>query len=62
MPIEVDEQEFGTNRDALYEKLKEYNVHSCRYFYPLVCDYACYRSLSIKVYLPNQNQHAQARY
>ena len=48
MPIEVDEQEFGMSRDALYEKLKQYNVFSRRYFYPLVCDYACYRSVSIK--------------
>jgi dTDP-4-amino-4,6-dideoxygalactose transaminase len=48
MPIEVDEQEFGMSRDALYEKLKQYNVYSRRYFYPLVCDYACYRSVSIK--------------
>jgi dTDP-4-amino-4,6-dideoxygalactose transaminase len=48
MPIEVDEKEFGMSRDALYEKLKEYNVFSRRYFYPLICDYACYRSISIK--------------
>jgi dTDP-4-amino-4,6-dideoxygalactose transaminase len=47
MPIEVDEKEFGLNRDALYEKLKRYNVFSRRYFYPLICDYACYRSVSI---------------
>ena len=48
MPIEVDEQEFGMSRDALYEKLKEYNVYSRRYFYPLICDYACYRNVSVK--------------
>ena len=48
MPIEVDEEEFGMSRDSLYEKLKEYNVFSRRYFYPLICDYACYRSVSIK--------------
>ena len=48
MPIEVDEQEFGMSRDALYEKLKEYNVYTRRYFYPLVCDFACYRSVSVK--------------
>ena len=46
-PIEVDEQEFGMSRDQLYEKLKEFNVFSRRYFYPLICDYACYRSVSI---------------
>jgi len=33
-PVEVDEKEFGMSRDALYEKLKEYNVFSRRYFYP----------------------------
>ncbi len=47
MPLEVDEKEFGMSRDALYERLKEYNVFARRYFYPLVCDYACYRNLSL---------------
>ncbi len=41
-------KELGMSRDALYEKLKEYNVFSRRYFYPLITDYACYRSVSIK--------------
>jgi dTDP-4-amino-4,6-dideoxygalactose transaminase len=48
MPIEVDKRQFGMSRDALYENLKKYNVHSRRYFHPLVCDYACYRSISVK--------------
>jgi dTDP-4-amino-4,6-dideoxygalactose transaminase len=48
VPIEVDEQEFGVTCDGLYEELRKYNVHSRRYFYPLVCDYACYRSVSVK--------------
>ena len=47
MPIEVDEQEFGMSRDALYEKLKEWNVFTRRYFYPLICDYPCYRSIPV---------------
>lgn len=47
-PVEVDEREFGMSRDQLYEKLKEYNVFSRRYFYPLLCDYACYRNVSVK--------------
>jgi dTDP-4-amino-4,6-dideoxygalactose transaminase len=47
MPIEVDELEFGMSRDALYEKLQEWNVFTRRYFYPLVCDYPCYRSISV---------------
>jgi dTDP-4-amino-4,6-dideoxygalactose transaminase len=47
MPIEVDEKEFGMSRNALYEKLKEWNVYTRRYFYPLICDYPCYRSISV---------------
>jgi dTDP-4-amino-4,6-dideoxygalactose transaminase len=47
MPVEIDEKEFGMSRDALYEKLKEWNVYSRRYFYPLICDYPCYRSISV---------------
>jgi dTDP-4-amino-4,6-dideoxygalactose transaminase len=48
MPMEVDEQEFGKSRDALYENLKQYNIYARRYFYPLICDFACYRSVSVK--------------
>jgi len=48
MPIEVNEQEFGMSRDRLYEELKKYNIYSRRYFYPLICDFACYKSVSIK--------------
>ncbi|MGZ3940480.1 MAG: DegT/DnrJ/EryC1/StrS family aminotransferase, partial [Flavisolibacter sp.] len=48
MPIEVDEQEFGMNRDELTDKLKKYNVYTRRYFYPLICDFACYRNVSVK--------------
>lgn len=52
MPIEVNEQEFGMSRDALYEKLKEWNVYSRRYFYPLICDYPSYRSIAVNGSLP----------
>jgi dTDP-4-amino-4,6-dideoxygalactose transaminase len=48
LPIEVDEADFGMSRDALYEKLKEYNVFSRKYFYPLICDYSCYRNVAVK--------------
>lgn len=47
MPIEIDEREFGMDRDGLYTRLKEWNIHTRRYFYPLVCDYACYRSVIV---------------
>ena len=48
MPVEIDEDEFGISRDDLYEKLTEYNIYSRRYFYPLVCDFACYKSVALK--------------
>lgn len=48
LPLEIDEREFGMSRDALYERLKEWNVFTRRYFYPLVCEYPCYRSLSVR--------------
>ena len=48
MPIEVDEKAFGMSRDAMYDGLKQWNVHTRRYFYPLICDYPCYRSLSVR--------------
>jgi len=47
MPIEVDEDEFGISRDGLYEELKKYNIYSRRYFYPLICDFACYKSVGV---------------
>ena len=59
MPIEVDEQEFGMSRDALYEELKQWNVHTRRYFYPLICDYPCYRSVSVKDTLPVARRTAE---
>ncbi len=47
MPIEVDPAEFGMSRDELYETLKQYNVFTRRYFYPLICDFACYRNVTV---------------
>lgn len=47
MPVEVNEGEFSMSRDELHERLKEYNIFARRYFYPLVCDFPCYRSLAI---------------
>ena len=47
MPVEIDEKEFGLSRDELFEKLKQYNIFSRRYFYPLVCDFSCYQHLSV---------------
>lgn len=43
--IEVDEKQFGRTRDWIHEKLKEYNVFTRKYFYPLCSDFAWYRHL-----------------
>ena len=48
MPIEVKGNKVGINRDQLYDKLKEYNIFSRRYFYPLVCNFSCYQSIAVK--------------
>ncbi|MFC1761258.1 DegT/DnrJ/EryC1/StrS family aminotransferase [Planctomycetota bacterium] len=48
MPVEIDEIEFGMSRDQLYEELKAYNIYARRYFYPLICDFACYKSVAVK--------------
>jgi dTDP-4-amino-4,6-dideoxygalactose transaminase len=45
LPIEIT-PEYGLSRDALYEKLKTFNVFARRYFYPLVTDFECYKSTS----------------
>lgn len=37
--------EFGLTRDQLHAELKEYNVMTRRYFYPLCSDYSCYQHL-----------------
>jgi len=43
--IRINEKLFGRSRDEVYEKLKEYNVFTRKYFYPLCSEYACYRHL-----------------
>ncbi|WP_426578382.1 DegT/DnrJ/EryC1/StrS family aminotransferase [Xenorhabdus stockiae] len=42
-PIFIDEKEFGMSRDQLYFKLKEKNILSRRYFYPLITDFNFYK-------------------
>lgn len=45
-PILIDEETYGESRDALYERLKSYNVFTRRYFYPLVTSFDPYYKLS----------------
>ncbi len=43
--IRINKENFGLSRDEVYEKLKEYNVFSRKYFYPLCSNYPCYSDL-----------------
>ena len=44
-PIFVDADKFGMSRDELYFKMKEQNVLSRRYFYPLISNFPTYRGI-----------------
>lgn len=44
-PILVDKDEYGMDRDTLYEKLKQHNIFGRRYFYPLISEFPTYRGL-----------------
>jgi dTDP-4-amino-4,6-dideoxygalactose transaminase len=43
--IRIDQRIFGRSRDYVYDRFKEYNVYSRKYFYPLCSNYSCYRHL-----------------
>lgn len=45
-PILVEKERYGIDRDLLYEKLKKFNIHGRRYFYPLISDFPPYCELS----------------
>jgi dTDP-4-amino-4,6-dideoxygalactose transaminase len=44
-PILVDKKKYGKTRDELYEQLKNSNIFSRRYFYPLISNFSTYNSL-----------------
>lgn len=43
-PIVVDEKEYGTTRNEIYDRLGEDNIFTRKYFYPLTNEFHCYRS------------------
>lgn len=59
-PIFVDSKKFGLTRDELYFKMKEQNVLSRRYFYPLISEFSTYRGLESAApeNLPNAHKMA----
>lgn len=44
-PILIDQEQFGTTRDELYDLLKKNNIFGRRYFYPLISDFRTYKGL-----------------
>jgi len=43
--VRIDHAHAGRSRDEVHERLKEFNIFTRRYFYPLCSDYECYRHL-----------------
>ena len=43
--IRVDREGYGISRDELHERLKEYNVITRKYFYPVCSNFQCYKDL-----------------
>ncbi len=56
--IRINEKAFGKSRNYVFDRFKEYNVFTRKYFYPLCSDYSCYKSLpsSSKDNLPVANR------
>lgn len=44
-PILIDSQKYGKTRDAVYEGLKQHNIFTRRYFYPLISEFPVYQNL-----------------
>ncbi len=54
-PVLVNQEEFGISRDQLYQKLKVHQIHTRKYFYPLVSEFTDYSTLNTSTteHLPN---------
>lgn len=48
LPVEILEDEKGINRDVLYYTLKQYNIFTRKYFYPIIPDFSCYNHITIQ--------------
>lgn len=44
-PVVFDEKVFGKSRDQVADELSKENIFVRKYFYPLINDYECYRSI-----------------
>ena len=61
MPIEIDPELFGLDRDALYGALKADNVYARKYFFPAGHNYDCFKGMKFAdgAKLPNTDRVAR---
>ncbi|MDC7280500.1 DegT/DnrJ/EryC1/StrS family aminotransferase [Butyrivibrio fibrisolvens] len=52
MPIFVNADEYGMNRDELTDELLKYGIHPRKYFYPLTSQFNCYKDSGYKADVP----------
>lgn len=57
-PILIGER-YKENRDELYTRLKEENIYSRKYFYPVTSDQACFKNKYREIDIPNARRLAQ---
>lgn len=57
-PIIV-EDEYSISRDDLYKLLRENDIYSRKYFYPLTCDQECFRGIYAKSDIPVAREMAK---
>lgn len=44
-PILIDENEFGVDRETVYNELIRNDIYARKYFYPLTSDFSCYNEM-----------------
>ncbi|ETT65586.1 aminotransferase [Paenibacillus odorifer] len=52
-PIVIDKEKYGVSRNTLYEILRDNNIFTRKYFYPLATDYSCFKEEYSNIELPN---------
>lgn len=51
-PILIEAEEAGTDRNTLYQALRDYHIFTRKYFYPLITDFDCYKDQYAQTPLP----------
>lgn len=51
-PIVFDQEKFGENRDSVLKRLEKNGIGARKYFYPLTCDFDCYKEKYSSAWVP----------